>query len=616
MFEFQKGLPRLPVPPLHQTLEKYLFYVKGLVTADQYARTKSIVENFASSPAANVLHGKLVAMSQHPAIENWLDRWWSDAYLKDRSSPGCYISPAVSLTDHPNPQVQADRAMRATLLIKYSIEFKGKIDRRALEVDRVRGQPLCMADYTRLFSSVRVPLLGRDRIETHSNTQHIIVLKRGHVFAVDILDDHGALLPLHRIYAAIKVVESKADDLPSQGSIGALTALHRDEWAKARGHIIASSAANDFSVLLCESAIFVLTLDDGEPRLDTTDVLWSSMFGVPPNRLRGAAPPYCNRYWDKSLQIHLAQNGRAGLTFEHSGMDSLPPLMWTKFVTSRQQEEGHDAVSLVLQGGDGSDAEPAKTRLVHFPVPDEAIDRYLAAGMKAFQETMDALDMEAVVVSDWGAKDLKALKCSPDAFAQMAFQVTFKQLFGYVPSTYESAATKAFALGRTETLRTVTEASNSFVEAFLRRDGSPTSNKAIGEALQKASAIHTATSKACAAGQGCDRHLYGMLCAAKELNLAPMPELFTDPTFAHYMKIELSSSHPFAVTGSRHVCFGPVSAKCVGIAYFLLENELLFGITAWQPGKAKEFARALVSNMIEMKKVIANYNSHRPASKL
>jgi len=43
---FQKPLPKLPVPALGDTLEKYLQCIKPIVSANQYQRTLELVEDF------------------------------------------------------------------------------------------------------------------------------------------------------------------------------------------------------------------------------------------------------------------------------------------------------------------------------------------------------------------------------------------------------------------------------------------------------------------------------------------------------------------------------------------------------------------------------------------
>ena len=58
-------------------------------------------------------------------------------------------------------------------------------------------------------------------------------------------------------------------------------------------------------------------------------------------------------------------------------------------------------------------------------------------------------------------------KVSPDSFIQQALQLAWYRDQGYVTATYESASTRGFLHGRTETIRSVTSESRAFVKAML-----------------------------------------------------------------------------------------------------------------------------------------------------
>ena len=45
-YHFQKSLPKLPVPKLEKTLEKYLYFSEPLLNEDEYNNTKKIVKEF------------------------------------------------------------------------------------------------------------------------------------------------------------------------------------------------------------------------------------------------------------------------------------------------------------------------------------------------------------------------------------------------------------------------------------------------------------------------------------------------------------------------------------------------------------------------------------------
>ena len=69
----------------------------------------------------------------------------------------------------------------------------------------------------------------------------------------------------------------------------------------------------------------------------------------------------------------------------------------------------------------------------------------------------------------YGGSWIKTRGYSPDAFVQMAFQLAHYRCYGRLAPTYESASTKRFFHGRTETGRSVSNESARFVKGMIDR---------------------------------------------------------------------------------------------------------------------------------------------------
>ena len=57
-------------------------------------------------------------------------------------------------------------------------------------------------------------------------------------------------------------------------------------------------------------------------------------------------------------------------------------------------------------------------------------------------------------------------KCSPDAYLQMVIQLAYFKTHKKVVPTYETASTRQFLHGRTDTIRTLSVESKLFVEGM------------------------------------------------------------------------------------------------------------------------------------------------------
>lgn len=125
MVRYQANLPRLPVPPLQETLAKYLKTVKPLVSEQEYQRTETAVRQFVSSGEGAKLQKRLEAKAADPAVLNWLDDWWLDAaYMGYRDPVVVYVSYFYLYKDD---RLRKDQAKRAAAMTTAALEFKKQI---------------------------------------------------------------------------------------------------------------------------------------------------------------------------------------------------------------------------------------------------------------------------------------------------------------------------------------------------------------------------------------------------------------------------------------------------------------------------------------------------------
>ena len=64
------------------------------------------------------------------------------------------------------------------------------------------------------------------------------------------------------------------------------------------------------------------------------------------------------------------------------------------------------------------------------------------------------------------------------------FSAIYFRLYNQIPATYESASSRQFLRGRTETIRSASDESQKFVEALVGKAGKDTVKKLLGEAIK------------------------------------------------------------------------------------------------------------------------------------
>ena len=160
-----------------------------------------------------------------------------------------------------------------------------------------------------------------------------------------------------------------------------------------------------------------------------------------------------------------------------------------------------------------------------FQLP-ENFSPYLNAAANRFDADIARNDHAVLAYEGYGKELVKTFGLSPDAYAQLAIQLAFYKLFGECRATYESAQTKKYAWGRTETCRTVNDASAAWVKAMQDPSISAAQKAAFGRAAVQA---HSKYMAAAVDGRGVDRHLLGL-----RLSVLPgeePPAIVKDPSF-------------------------------------------------------------------------------------
>lgn len=162
-----------------------------------------------------------------------------------------------------------------------------------------------------------MPGESEDRVRLYpaAGNHHILVIRRNRFFVVHVADAEGQPLSHQDIQLQLQAVVDLAgpaasESAPPSRPVGVLTSWGRPEWARAREQLVADG--NEELLERAEAAALTVCLDDDAPetRPDVARALWHG--------------DGRNRHFDKSVQIVVFRNGKAGLVGEHSMMDGMP----------------------------------------------------------------------------------------------------------------------------------------------------------------------------------------------------------------------------------------------------------------------------------------------------
>lgn len=579
MMRYQQSLPSLPVPPLKQTLERYLVSVRPILSDREYEETKRCVKEFGRPGGVGEdLHRRLEERAEK--MDNWLCDWWLEvAYLSYRLPVPIHVSPATVAPrlDIPNHAAFVDQATRVLIATAY---FKKCIDMEVLPVDMMGKAPLSMEQYQCLYSCNRIPCEKVDelrRTPAHLSL-HAIVAHNGHFFKVQLYypsnDGTLQIAPFHHIRKqVVEILEASPER--AQHQVGLFTSEHRDTWYKKRQRLI-KDPVNRRSLDIIEQGIFFLGLDT--PREEVNSVHpgtpYSDHHGtIIANRYlhgNGANFNSGNRWFDTSVQFFLSKDGAIGSTLEHSSADGTTAIKASDFVFKCCFGESLPEIPDLVDPDKLTEFEALKWSIS----PETAQD--LKDAEEFIERQVKNFDAKVFTFNDYGKESIKTFKMSPDAFIQQAVQLAYFRCHGKSPAVYESASTRQFKFGRTETIRSQSPKSLAFCQTVCDPNAS-TRDKAM--ALREAVNYHTWYTKEAVKAQGVDRHLLGMKLLATQAGIET-PSIYTDVAYSRSLTHGLSTSQ-VPVEMDAIMSFGPTAESGYGVCYNPRKEKILFVVSSF-----------------------------------
>lgn len=524
-FAHQDKLAKLPIPDLESTCDKYLAALRPLQSPRDHADTRHAVHDFLAHEGPE-LQEKLKKYAEGKT--SYIEQFWYDSYLNYDNPVVLNLNPFFLLEDDPTP-ARNNQVTRAASLVVSALEFVRAVRKEELPPDTVKGTPLDMYQYSRLFGTARVPTEAGCQIEQDPDSKHVIVMCHGQFYWFDVLDDNSDVIMTEKDVAInLQTIINDAAQTPIQdaakGALGVLSTENRKVWSGLRDVLTRDQGSNNADCLgIVDSALFIICLDYTEPT--TASALCQNMLCGTSEIEKGVQIGTCTNRWYDKLQIIVCKNGSAGINFEHTGVDGHTVLRFASDVYTdtilrfARTINGQAPTLWASTSPDPSKRDPDSFGDVN--TTPHKLEWDMAPELKIavrFAETrladlieqneFQCLDFEA-----YGKNFITAMGFSPDAFVQMAFQAAYYGLYGRVECTYEPAMTKMYLHGRTEAVRTVSPESVNFVQTFWADN--PAEQKV--EALKRACQKHVDNTKECAKGQGCDRHLYALFCLWQRL---------------------------------------------------------------------------------------------------
>ncbi|XP_073800684.1 carnitine O-palmitoyltransferase 1, liver isoform isoform X2 [Danio rerio] len=568
LYSYQTSLPHLPVPPIKDTLERYLESVKPLLDLDGFQRMRRLTSEFEKS-----LGNRLQRYLRLKALwaTNYVSDWWEEyVYLRSRSpimvNSNYYGMDFLYVTPTPNQAARAGNTITALFL------YRRKVNREELNPSRIPGTviPLCAAQCERMFNTTRTPGEETDVLQHWQDSEFVAVYHRGRYFRLWVYRAGRLLSPREIQFQIQRILDDPSPPSPGEEKLGALTAGNRTPWARVRKQFF-SSGVNKQSLDCIEKAAFFVTLDDqaegmkGENPSENLDRYAKSL-------LHGKC---YDRWFDKSFSVVVYKNGKNGLNAEHSWADApIVAHLWEFTLATDTFHLGYNSDGNCR--GDVDHSLPHPQRL-SWDIPFE-VQTQISESLAVAQALADEVDCHVFPFRKFGKGLIKKMKLSPDSFVQLALQLAYYRDRGTFCLTYEASMTRLFREGRTETVRSCSNESCAFVLALEGGEDREQCRKLLRKTAEK----HQNLYRLAMTGSGIDRHLFCLYVVSKYLGVESpfLKEVLSEPwrlstsqTPVQQMELFDLVNHPeFISLGGG---FGPVADDGYGVSYIIMGEDMI-----------------------------------------
>ncbi|KAH0630510.1 hypothetical protein JD844_013586 [Phrynosoma platyrhinos] len=535
-------------------MARYLRSVEPLVSPEELEQTQQLVTEFEAPGGEGE---RLQARLQRRAarMENWITDWWvQSAYLESRLPLAVHSSPAVVLPKQDFNDWRGQLRFAAKLIAGV-LDFKAKIDYQTLLVEYSRGHPLCMDQYSRLFASCRLPGPKHDSVllppPGRRPPTYITVVRNFQFFQLEVYNSDGTPLTVDQLHWQLQRIRAqswKTDKEP----LGVLTSDHRHTWGQAYTTLMRDKL-NRESARAIQRSLFTVCLD--APVLKVSDARAASRLAAQMLHGGGSYSNSGNRWFDKTLQFIIGEDGSCGVLYEQAVAEG-PPIA---------------------------------------TIIDHVLDYCLITD----------LDISCFTYRGFGKELLKRHRLSPDSVLQVALQLAYYRAHGELCPTAESASLRRFHRGRTETIRSTTSAALAFVRAMTDDNCQAPERLSL---LKQAVEVHSILTEQALNGEGIDRHLLGLKLEAIADGFR-VPELFMDTSYAVASYWKLSTGQVAARTDCV-MCYGPLVPDGYAVCYNPLPAHVNFAVTAFnccQETNAEHLAGNLQNALDDVGDLLENY---------
>ncbi|MEO5968578.1 MAG: choline/carnitine O-acyltransferase [Bdellovibrionia bacterium] len=604
-----EALPQRPIPDLSHTLRELSKSADPFLTPMQKIshRLFSSVTKAVLEPSQTVLRGN---------CEDWADRAMQQYYLTNRKSLAFYSNVFYLMEDDPTCSVGLDRA---SAIIRAALEFYQSLKDGTLAPDVFKGTSWGTDPYHPLFSTSRLPQPNKDQIISWSEKRHVIIAYQGSFYPVSFFQGGETIeiSSFSEIRETLRKITEKPAGKQKSENAGVFTTLPRELWAKNREELL-QDPTNRKTLETIESAILFIALDFESFPKDRTESIWMLAHNHPENR-----------WYDKSHQLIISGNGKAGLNRDHTAVDGNPTSRYISEVCLRAQEVLQNSYihpdQILTQKPKKSSKVPDQdpiNDLQHQKLLWTLTPAHKSALQTAFKESdLECQNRELLIFDfpDFGENFFRLHQVSSDTAIQLVIQLAAYKCMGKLMSVNEAVNMRHFQKGRYDTIFCMTEESKNFLKATQAGPDLKQLKTLFLQAVQ----AHKSLVKNCKVGNSPYLHLGALMGLQADNNILKLGESgiefcswvhWNDFGFSKIMNSDVTTSNPGIKPGMEILGFTDTAPNVIGIAYLVDINRVRIFIKTDHLyfGKAGEMQNQMISGLMLLQRILGSEKEVKP----
>ena len=569
-------LPRLPIPAIEKTLERYKNSVLPLKSSTELRSHLEVLRKF-SEGSASKLNDLLIETDKNAAKVkgtypfNYVEEQWDKSFLSFRGCSPINISPAVALK--PASRLNRSQCNVAAEYVHACMRWYTKLQNGKLDlIGFEKNKPLDISQLPTQFGCCRLSHGEFDQKQVTLSPRHIIVLHKAHVFEVTVMQNDDKAMSIDAIEKALQAIVSSTIE-ENLTPISILSTGGRNDLVEYTQEI--ESVGENHELLQSVNSAFLTVCLDAYPASDNDVKLQAALHGYGRDRN--------NRWFDKN-QLIVSKDGYVAMNFEHAFSDKATWARWLTEVWNDLNGSTNKTLYSPLPKLTASKCKSAPFRPLKFEIPSSMVGIINTAKLSWRNAAKDLY--QGSLVADFGHLRLKKYNIEPDAFMHMAFHLAFYRLSGRMAPTYRSVSTASYFHGRTDNVRSATPEMFSFVQSKTLDDPTEAPRGKLLELCQlahSASKKHSQLLSEASDGQGIDRHLLALnaLAAADKTSaFEDATALFNSPVYTYSGNWQMYTTDAMLPFFDAY-CTGPVMEHGYGIGYNIHDEHLSCSVSAF-----------------------------------